>query len=101
MFENAAMHTDMLLTANQAEIMASLVERDQVQKPRACFFFSNYPSTQAGNLVFTTGFAPRCVAFSYGQRDGNSASVLASRFRFRFSASLAGEEVSLLKRSKK
>ncbi|CAM9343850.1 unnamed protein product, partial [Scytosiphon promiscuus] len=29
MFENAAMHTDMLLTANQAEVMASLVERDQ------------------------------------------------------------------------
>ena len=30
MFENAAMHTDMLLTAKQAEMMAVLVERDQV-----------------------------------------------------------------------
>ncbi|CBJ31908.1 Hypothetical leucine rich repeat calcium binding protein [Ectocarpus siliculosus] len=29
MFENAAMHTDLLLTAKQAEMMASLVERDQ------------------------------------------------------------------------
>ena len=30
MFENAAMHTDMLVTARQAEMLASLVERDQV-----------------------------------------------------------------------
>ncbi|CAM9116440.1 unnamed protein product [Pylaiella littoralis] len=29
MFENAAMHTDMLLTAKQAETMAALVDRDQ------------------------------------------------------------------------
>ncbi|CAM9197908.1 unnamed protein product [Ectocarpus sp. 13 AM-2016] len=29
MFENAAMHTDLLLTAMQAEMMATLVERDQ------------------------------------------------------------------------
>lgn len=30
MFENAAMNTDLLLTAVQAEMLASLVERDQV-----------------------------------------------------------------------
>lgn len=35
MFENAAMHTDLLLTAKQAEMMAVLVERDQVM---ACTF---------------------------------------------------------------
>lgn len=31
MFENAAMHTDMTVTARQAEMLASLVERDQVR----------------------------------------------------------------------
>lgn len=30
MFENAALNTDMILTAKQAEILGSLVERDQV-----------------------------------------------------------------------
>lgn len=30
MFENAAMHTDMTVTARQAEMLASVVERDQV-----------------------------------------------------------------------
>ncbi len=33
MFDNAAMHTDLLLTAKQAETMAILVERDQVVIP--------------------------------------------------------------------
>lgn len=31
MFDNAAMHTDLQITAKQAEMMASLVERDQVR----------------------------------------------------------------------
>lgn len=30
MFENAALNTDMIVTAKQAEILGSLVERDQV-----------------------------------------------------------------------
>lgn len=30
MFENAALNTDMTLTARQAEMVASLVDRDQV-----------------------------------------------------------------------
>lgn len=42
MFENAAMHTDMLLTAKQAEMMAVLVERDQA-------------STQSKHVVHTPG----------------------------------------------
>lgn len=55
MFENAAMHTDMLLTAKQAEMMAVLVERDQV----------SYHTIHMGN----TPQSP--VGPSFGERAGS------------------------------
>lgn len=49
MFENAAMHTDMLLTAKQAEMMATLVERDQV-RARTTKHLCLTPHTHTNNV---------------------------------------------------
>lgn len=67
MFENAAMHTDMLLTAKQAEMMAVLVERDQV----------SYHTIHMGN----TPQSP--VGPSFGERAGSHQDFIDRRRRGR------------------